>query len=790
MGHQDWDFTCPACDLLSTMFKLSISLGQVKEGVTDFKALRAKFQNDSDLANKLAQPLKKPSTEITSKLGSGGNAVSSPPPLSKRGVKIIKPAHTASQPSVLTQHSPLAWPRAKLGYVEPMGDNKEHEGNISGKGLSSPQNSSEKPLLSCSTDQQGSGQTAPVDPQLPDSFHHILQIWEETLCCNEKASAILPMQQAANLDMHPCPEQRVTRAPVAWDSDRMRSSGNKAVLDWRAKKKDALHGSGTALPQAPRGHRSSDGAGAEGAVATAFCQAGYRPPREKPQHQKELEPPFCQPRAGKWSYSPRNKWPRIKPLPSAESLGPAPGKPPRPPKFDLSTFRSILPLVHRGNETTAGEEDYLSPKSAQLEEQNNYEETPMYLNQSGDTTTLCVIEGTLQVPKAEPQEHKKQKIFPFAKYSPGRATIEDEKEGKPSHERQKLEVKKIFKTGRSEYMSPSSQTKEDGRDGMKVLQGKQDVTSTLPAKYPALQGLAKDRAELLHSMDVGAQKPGIERTALNQNTWQPLQAPEDIYDDIAELQDGLSYGSNASSSFTSDSFSGNSYEETYEDVEIGGDNPAKPETEKQKRFGNLFKIEKLKLNNFRLKENLRLVSISVPNLASVSQEDQVYDDIEVGQREPREKDDKYKIRMPKLQVVKDKRKSIIDVERNIFKFKKSSEEKSRKREKEEKFFRETFVYDKEISVINTAIAECSVPSERRVDLPVTAGEQLDVIDVTEGHAVICRNSEGRYGYVLVEHLNFRQTVLTSLKAALPWIIPESLHCASCIQESPRWSTVE
>lgn len=52
-------------------------------------------------------------------------------------------------------------------------------------------------------------------------------------------------------------------------------------------------------------------------------------------------------------------------------------------------------------------------------------------------------------------------------------------------------------------------------------------------------------------------------------------------------------------------------------------------------------------------------------------------------------------------------------------------------------------YDKEISVINTATAECSVPSKRRVDLPVTAGEQLDVIDVTEDNAVICRNSEGR-----------------------------------------------
>ncbi|NXV82612.1 FYB2 protein, partial [Atlantisia rogersi] len=93
--------------------------------------------------------------------------------------------------------------------------------------------------------------------------------------------------------------------------------------------------------------------------------------------------------------------------------------------------------------------------------------------------------------------------------------------------------------------------------------------------------------------------------------------------------------------------------------------------------------------------------------------------------------------------------------RSIFKFKNSSTERRKKMGKEEKFFRETFLYNKEINVINTATAECSVASKRRVDLPLTAGEQLDVIDVTEGTAVICRNSEGRYGYVLVEHLNFR-----------------------------------
>ncbi|NXL02387.1 FYB2 protein, partial [Mesembrinibis cayennensis] len=121
--------------------------------------------------------------------------------------------------------------------------------------------------------------------------------------------------------------------------------------------------------------------------------------------------------------------------------------------------------------------------------------------------------------------------------------------------------------------------------------------------------------------------------------------------------------------------------------------------------------------------------------------------------------DKNKTWMPKFLMVKedkDHRKSSNDVGRsNIFKVRKSNAEKTKKMEKEEKIFRETFMYDKEINVINTATAECSVPSKRRVDLPVTAGEQLDVIDVTEGNAVICRNSEGRYGYVLVEHLNFR-----------------------------------
>ncbi|XP_063263073.1 FYN-binding protein 2 [Prinia subflava] len=696
-------------------------------GVTDFKALRAKFQHDSNLANKLAQ---KPPTEISPKPGSAGNTRSSPLPLTKREVKVSEPAHPSSQPPVL----PLT---QSQGCREQTGN----KGSASEQGLSSPKSSPEKSLLSLGTDQQGPSQTTPEDPPLQDSFQRVLQIWEETLSLKEKTSPRVPAQRAVN------------PAPAASGRDRIPGSGSSPVLDWHAQRKDALHGRGIALPQAPTEHRSCDGAGAEGVVASELCQSGYPAPREPPQQQTELEPPFCQPGAGKWSYSPGSKWPRMKPLPSAESLGPAPGKPPRPPKVDLSAFQSTMPLVHRGNETTAGEEDYLTPESAQLEEQNNYEETPMYLNQSGDTTTLCVIE----VPKAEPQKHKKQKTSPFAKSSPEGALIKDEKEGKPSHERTKLEENKTFKAGGNEYMCPTSRAKADGRGGLEVLQGQQDVTRPQTATYPTPPGLAKDRAEHWHGVGVGAPRP--EGTALDPTPWQCLQAAEDIYDDIEELQDRLSHGSDASSSFTSDSISGNSNEETYEDVEIGGDNPAKPEREKQKRFGNLFKIEKLRLNNFRLKDNLRLVSISVPNLAAVSQEENVYDDVEVGQRETRGKEERHRVRMPRLRAVKeykDKRKSIDGVERNIFKFKKGSEEKSKEMDKEEKLFRETFMYHREIRVLATATAQRSVPSQRRADLPLTAGEQLEVIEAAQGHAVICRNAQGRYGYVLVEHLNFRQ----------------------------------
>uniref|UniRef100_A0A2D4PMK3 FYN-binding protein 2 n=1 Tax=Micrurus surinamensis TaxID=129470 RepID=A0A2D4PMK3_MICSU len=209
------------------------------------------------------------------------------------------------------------------------------------------------------------------------------------------------------------------------------------------------------------------------------------------------------------------------------------------------------------------------------------------------------------------------------------------------------------------------------------------------------------------------------------------QAAEEVYDDVEGIERDLQ-SSDAHRSFAL--HSNDIYEETYEDIQSDiqseGYNSSKSEDikiEKLKGFGKFFK-GKFKIKSAHMKESSRNLSHSVPNLDVMAQENFVYNDID-----PEENDT-----------------------RNPFKVKKYIVEKHNKMTKEEQSFRERFMYNKEITVINTAIAHCSnTPIRGNLDLRILPGEQLEVIDITEGNQLICRNSEGKYGYVLLEHLNFR-----------------------------------
>ncbi|XP_039565959.1 FYN-binding protein 1 isoform X1 [Passer montanus] len=81
-------------------------------------------------------------------------------------------------------------------------------------------------------------------------------------------------------------------------------------------------------------------------------------------------------------------------------------------------------------------------------------------------------------------------------------------------------------------------------------------------------------------------------------------------------------------------------------------------------------------------------------------------------------------------------------------------QKLKKMEKEEKEFRKKFKFDGEIKVLysTTTVQNLSQKRWGYKDLQIKPGESLDIIESTDDTKVLCRNEEGKYGYVLRSNL--------------------------------------
>nr|XP_054508593.1 FYN-binding protein 1 isoform X1 [Agelaius phoeniceus] len=81
-------------------------------------------------------------------------------------------------------------------------------------------------------------------------------------------------------------------------------------------------------------------------------------------------------------------------------------------------------------------------------------------------------------------------------------------------------------------------------------------------------------------------------------------------------------------------------------------------------------------------------------------------------------------------------------------------QKLKKMEKEEKEFRKKFKFDGEIKVLysTTTVQDLSQKRWGYKDLQIKPGESLDIIESTDDTKVLCRNEEGKYGYVLRSNL--------------------------------------
>ncbi|XP_009944619.1 PREDICTED: FYN-binding protein [Leptosomus discolor] len=81
-------------------------------------------------------------------------------------------------------------------------------------------------------------------------------------------------------------------------------------------------------------------------------------------------------------------------------------------------------------------------------------------------------------------------------------------------------------------------------------------------------------------------------------------------------------------------------------------------------------------------------------------------------------------------------------------------QKLKKMEKEEIEFRKKFKFEGEIKVLYSTTAVKDLPQRRwgSKDLQVKPGESLEIIESTDDTKVLCRNEEGKYGYVLRSNL--------------------------------------
>ncbi|XP_073861927.1 FYN-binding protein 2 isoform X10 [Macaca fascicularis] len=459
--------------------------------------------------------------------------------------------------------------------------------------------------------------------------------------------------------------------------------------------------------------------------------------------------------------------PKMKPLPSINSLGPPPQKPSRPTVVNLQAFQRQRAAVPKTQGEVTVEEGSLPPErlfNAEFEEPHNYEATISYLRHSGNSINLCTAEEiadpTYEVGIEELQ--KSWKNFPYpepsAKHEDKKMKEKEPCELEPKNTEKEPHSNHVFKVDAYEGTPEKIQMTNVHTGRRNMLAGKQeamiDVIQTNPCpEGPKLARHSQGHCGYLEVLESTKETPDL-------GVSKPSSISEEIYDDVEYSRKEVPKP-NFRSSFASNS---ENREEMYEDVYKTKNNYPKIDLdgkEALKRLQQFFKKEKdrFKIKKTKSKENLSAFSILLPDLELKSQEVIIYDDVDLSEKESKD-EDKLKMWKPKFLTQKEKKEKNGAEEsesfspRSFFKTKKQNLEKNRMK-REEKLFRERFKYNKEIIVINTAVA-CSKNSRNGIfDLPISPGEELEVIDTTEQNLVICRNSKGKYGYVLIEHLDFK-----------------------------------
>ncbi|XP_012907148.1 FYN-binding protein 1 isoform X3 [Mustela lutreola] len=420
--------------------------------------------------------------------------------------------------------------------------------------------------------------------------------------------------------------------------------------------------------------------------------------------------------------------PKQKPLPSLFALGPPPPKPSRPPHVDLTKFRKAT----SGNSTSKGQTSYstaslpppppphpvsqpplptshptqppvpsLPPRNIKppldlkspVNEEN--QDGVMHSDGPGNLDEEQDSEGETyeDIEASKEREKKKEKEE--------KKRLELEKKEQKEREKKEQEIKKKFKlTGPIQVIHQATACCDvkGGKNELSFKQGEQieiiRITDNPEGKW--LGRTARGSYGYIRTTAVQIDYDSLKRkkTSLGVLSSRPIEDDQEVYDDVAEQDDISSHSQSGSGGM----FPPPPDDDIYDGIEEEDADDGFPSPPKQLNVG-----------------------------------DEVYDDVDASD---------FPAPPPEL------------IQGAKAKTEEKDPKKLKKQEKEEKDFRKKFKYDGEIRVLYSTKVAPSFTSKRwgTRDLQVKPGESLEVIQSTDDTKVLCRNEEGKYGYVLRSYL--------------------------------------
>ncbi|XP_060791931.1 FYN-binding protein 1 isoform X2 [Neoarius graeffei] len=433
--------------------------------------------------------------------------------------------------------------------------------------------------------------------------------------------------------------------------------------------------------------------------------------------------------------------PKRKPLTNLLALGSAPSKPNRPPKVNLEKFKKGAEPQGEGPEIKKGGPPLPPPAShpssqvaptlpprptgpmIQTEEEyddignpndSSFGNSRQQDEGSGSDGEMYEELDGWSTPEVKEQEKKREKEE--------KKRVEQEKKDQKEREKKEQEARKKFKLSGPLQVIHKVKARVDCKGGRNDLSFKQGDSIDILRITDNPEGRWLARTQDGSCGYVKTESVQIDFDSLK-NQSRPLPENDgDVYDDVASQEDSSRSNSGPGVVLPPPPEGPDDLYDDLEDSSLNVSQESRSLT-KARSF-----IRMLKVPTDWRKSPVHTNVVPPPPQFSPEDNpaDEIYDDVDTPQ--PLSSMPPSKLKLPKPEAKTDDPK------------------KQKKFEKEEKEFRKKFKFDGEIQVLYQVTVISNKKGSGK-DLTVQAGDILDVISNLDNDKLICRNKEGKFGYV-------------------------------------------